>query len=59
MNTVDSLNAVTDYDEVKEYVRWLVNTTDQEKQDLESMRDRHYWYDQTAYNFGSFHCGED
>lgn len=59
MNTVDSLNAVTDYDAVKEYIRWLVNTTDQEKRDLESMRDRHYWYDQTAYNFGSFHCAED
>ncbi|KAJ7377527.1 hypothetical protein OS493_028510 [Desmophyllum pertusum] len=59
MNTVDSLNTPTEYDAVKEYVRWLMNTTDGEKRDLENMRDKHYWYDQTARRFSSFHCAED
>ena len=59
MNTVDSFNAVTDYHAVKKYVYWLINTRDQEKRDLESMREKHYWYNQTAYNFSNFHCCED
>lgn len=59
MNTVDSLNTPTEYDSVKEYVRWLMNTTDAEKRDLETMRDKNYWYDLSAVQFGSFHCAED
>ena len=39
MNTEDSFNAVTDYHAVKNYVYWLINTRDQEKRDLESMRE--------------------
>lgn len=59
MNTVDSLNTPTEYDPVKEYVRWLMNTTDVEKRDLETMRDKNYWYDLSAVHYGSFHCAED
>ena len=59
MNTVDSLNTPTEYDPVKEYLRWLMNTTDAEKRDLETMRDKNYWYDHTATHFGSFHCAKD
>ena len=47
---------------MKEYLRWLMYTTDaekSEKRDLETMRDKNYWYDNTASHFGSFHCAKD